>query len=61
MTAGAVLMAEFYVAPKQTTLTWGEFGQITLPQALGVNHWIVIAVFVVLFLLFFRWAKKKGL
>ncbi len=54
-------MAEFYSAPKQTGSAWGDFGQITLPEVLGVNHWIVIAVFVALVLLFFRWVEKKGL
>lgn len=61
MTAAAVLMAEFYSAPKQAASRWGDFGRITLPEVLGVNHWIVIAVFVVLVLLFFRWVEKKGL
>jgi hypothetical protein len=61
MIAAAILLAEFYSAPKQTASTWGDFGQITLPQVLGVNHWIVISIFVILFLLFFRWAQKKGL
>lgn len=61
MLAGAALFAESYPALKVTVLTWGDFGKITLPQLLGINHWPVIAVFVVLGLLLFRWFEKKGL
>lgn len=61
MLAGAALFAEAYPALKATVLTWGNFGKITLPQLLGVNHWPVIAVIVVLGLLLFRWFEKKGL
>lgn len=61
MLAGAALFAETYPALKTTVLTWGNFGKITIPQALGVNHWIVIALFVVGGVLLFRWFEKKGL
>ncbi len=61
MTAAAVVMAEFYSAMTPAAPGWGNFGQITLPQVLGVNHWIVIVCFVFLYLLFFRWVEKKGL
>jgi hypothetical protein len=61
MTAAAVVMAELYSSMKPSAPGWGNFGQITLPQVLGVNHWVVIACFVVLYLLFFRWVEKKGL
>ena len=46
---------------KNTVLTWGDYGKITIPQVLGVNHWIVIAVFVAGTLALFRWFEKKGL
>ncbi|MBI5557323.1 MAG: hypothetical protein HY885_06760 [Deltaproteobacteria bacterium] len=30
---------------KKTVLTWGvDFGKITLPQLLEINHWIVIVL-----------------
>ncbi len=61
MTAAAVVMAEFYSSMKPSSPGWGNLGQITLPQLLGVNHWVVIVCFVVLYLLFFRWVEKKGL
>ena len=45
----------------QYTVKEKDYGKITIPEVLGVNHWIVIAVFLVLFLALFRWAEKKGL
>ena len=61
MLAGAALFAEFFPLMKRSVLTWGNFGKITLPQILGVNHWIVIAAMVVLGLVMFRFFEKKGL
>lgn len=61
MLTGAGLYAEAFPLLKRTLLTWGDFGKITLPEVLGINHWIVISVFVVLTLIFFRWAEKKSL
>ncbi|MBA4416423.1 MAG: YeeE/YedE family protein [Syntrophus sp. (in: bacteria)] len=61
MLVGAGIFAEFYPTLKNTVLTWGDYGKITIPQILGVNHWIVIVVFVVLGILMFRWFEKKGL
>jgi len=61
MLAGAALFAETYPTLKTTVLTWGDFGKITIPQILGINHWLVIVVMVVLGALLFRWFEKKGL
>jgi len=61
MLAGAAVFAEAYPALKKTVLTWGNFGKITLPQVLGLNHWFVIPVFVIGALALFRWFEKKGL
>lgn len=60
MLGGAALYAEAYPAMKKTVLTWGDFGRITFPQVLGVNHWFVIPFFVAGGLLLFRWFEKKG-
>jgi len=35
--------------------------KITLPGALGINHWIVIVILVAAFIALFRWFEKKGL
>ena len=61
MIAGAALFAEAYPALQKTIYTWGDLGRITLPQVLGVSHWVIIPVFVAGALLLFRWLEKKGL
>lgn len=61
MLVGAAIYAEAYPAMKATVLTWGDFGKITLPQLLGVNHWFIIVPLVTGALLLFRWLEKKGL
>lgn len=58
---GAAIYAESFPLLKDTLLKVGDFGKITLPQVFGVNHWIVIAVFVAATLFFFSWSEKKGL
>lgn len=61
MLAGASLFAALFPAMKASVLTWGDFGKITLPQLLGINHWFVIVPFVAGTVLLFRWIEKKGL
>ena len=39
----------------------GKVGKVTLPQVMGVSHWVVIAAMVILFLAMFRLFEKKGL
>jgi len=46
MILGAGIYAEAYPLMKETVLTWGGFGKITLPGVLGINHWIVIVILV---------------
>lgn len=61
MLTGAALFAEAYPGLKATVLTWGVLGKITWPLVLGINHWIVIAVFVAASLALFRWFERRGL
>lgn len=61
MLAGAALFAEFFPLIKRTVLTWGNYGKITIPGILGVNHWIVIVIMIILGILMFRFFEKKGL
>ena len=61
MLAGAALYAESFPVMQQTVLTWGDFGKVTIPQLLGINHWPVIVVFVAAGILLLRWFEKKGL
>jgi hypothetical protein len=61
MLIGAALYAEAYSVMKGTVLAWGDYGKITLPQVLGINHWLVIAIFVIVGLMLFSFFEKKGL
>lgn len=61
MLLGAGLYAEMYPLMKETVLTWGDFGKITLPAVLGINHWVVVVILSAAFILLFRWFEKKGL
>jgi uncharacterized membrane protein YedE/YeeE len=61
MIVGAGIYAEAFPYMQKTVLTWGNYGKITIPQLLGVNHWLVIIPFIFLTLLLFYWFEKKGL
>ncbi|MHC1760657.1 MAG: DUF6691 family protein [Negativicutes bacterium] len=61
MLAGAALFAEAFPFLKTTVLKWGDFGKITLPQVLGVNHWMVIIPFAIGTVVLFRWLEKNKL
>ena len=61
MLVGAAIFAEVYSSLKTNILTWGNFGEITLPQLLGLSHWVIVPVFVVGAFLLFWWFEKKGL
>jgi len=61
MLLGAGLFAEAYPFLKATVLTWGNFGKISIPAALGVNHWIVIVILIAAFVGLFYGFEKKGL
>lgn len=61
MLCGAALFAEAYPLMQATVLTWGNFGKVTLPQVLGINHWPVIILCVAGGLALFRFFEKKGL
>ncbi|OGR05308.1 MAG: YeeE/YedE family protein [Deltaproteobacteria bacterium RIFOXYD12_FULL_50_9] len=60
MIGGAALFAETYPMLKSNILTWGRLESITIPEALGVNHWLVIVVIVAGAILLFRWLEKIG-
>ena len=61
MLVGAGIYAETFPYLQRTVLTWGDYGKITIPQVLGINHWLVIVTLILLSLLLFRWFEKKGL
>ena len=61
MLVGAAVFAEAYPALKDSVLKWGVYGKITIPGILGINHWIVIAIIVIMGFVMFWWFEKKGL
>jgi uncharacterized membrane protein YedE/YeeE len=60
MLFGAAIYAEVYPALKTNVLAWANFGKITLPSILGINHWIVIVVLIIVFCSLFYFFEKKG-
>ena len=61
MLVGAAVFAEVYPTLKTTVLAWGKFGKITIPQILGINHWIVIGFFIIACLALFWFFEKNDL
>lgn len=61
MLGGAAVFAEAYPIMKKTVLTWGDYGKITLPQVIGLNHWVIILIYVIGGLALFWWFEKKQL
>ncbi len=61
MIAGAAIHAELYPFLKNTVMTWGNYGKITLPDVLSVSHWAVIPVFIIFGLIVFIICEKKGI
>jgi len=60
LVTGAGLYAEAYPLLSRTVLTWGNLGVVTVPDLLGLNHWVVIAAFVGCAVFFFKWLQQKG-
>lgn len=58
---GGFIYSEIYPFLAKTVLTWGDLGNPTIPQALGINHWFIIIPMIVAVALLFRWIEKLGL
>ncbi len=61
MVFGAAVFTRAYPALTETVYQWGDYGEITVPSVLGINHWPVIIVFVIIAVLVFRWFEKVNL
>lgn len=59
MLLGAAVYAEVYPAMKSSVITWGTYGKTTIPEALGINHWIVVVGFVAIIIGLLKWIEKK--
>jgi uncharacterized membrane protein len=60
-TAGGALGAAIYPYVKTNIISIGNYGKISVPQIIGINHWIVVIVLAVLTLILFRFFEKKKL
>lgn len=56
--AGAAIYPLLYPSLAATILTWGNLGNLTIPQVLQINHWWVISVFIVGGIALFIWIEK---
>lgn len=61
MLIGAGLYAEAYPMIADSLLTWKDFGKISLPESIGLSHWLIIPIFWVGTIALFRWFEKRGL
>jgi uncharacterized membrane protein YedE/YeeE len=60
MLGGAALYAELYPWFSRTMLAWADWGRLGLPQALGINPWLMIAALTAAYLgLFFFFERRK--
>ena len=58
---GAGLFAAIYHKIHQPVLSKGHFGEITLPELLHVNHWIMVAIVAVMIVVLLGLIEKSGL
>lgn len=56
---GGVFYSLFYPTFTSSILTWGVLGNVTIPDALKINHWWIILAFVATGILTFRWFEKS--
>lgn len=61
MLTGAAIFAEIFPYISGSVLKWGSRGSITLSEILGINDWLMIAIFVAFGLGLFVFFEKKGL
>ena len=61
MILGAAVFAELYPFFEATVMAWKDFGRISLPESLGVSHWVVIPIFWAAVIALFVYFEKKKL
>ena len=61
MLVGAGIFSEIYPLIKDNLLKWGDLGKLTLPKVVGVNHWVIIAIIWIVFILFLLKIEQKKL
>lgn len=40
-------------------MSWKDFGKMSLPEGLSLNHWVIIAVLAVIYITLFALFEKK--
>ena len=58
---GAGLFAAMYPKLEGSILHNGDFGQLTLPQLLKVNHWAAVIPSAIVLAALLVWMEKAGL
>jgi hypothetical protein len=58
---GAGLYSEVYPLIQNNLLKMGNYGKVTIPGVLGVNHWVVIVAMVIGCGALLVWLDRKGL
>lgn len=61
LVGGALYGTLIYPIMKAAVIPLGNFGKLTLPQALGVSPWLVIIIFALIILAMFAFFEKKRL
>ena len=61
MLVGAAVFSRSYDWLMATVYTWGNYGKITLPEVMGISHWVVIAALAAVYVLILRLIERKGL
>ena len=59
MLVGAGIFSEVYPLLKDNLLRWGDLGKLTIPKVAGVNHWVIIAIVWIAFVLVLLRVEKK--
>ena len=58
---GAGIFASLYPGLQRVVLSKGDFGELTLPQLLKVNAWVVVIPVSVLLIILLIWLERAGL
>lgn len=61
MLCGGALYAAVYPFMKANIIPIGSYGKISLPETIGINHWIVIVVLAGIAIVLFRFFERKNL
>ncbi|BBO74586.1 hypothetical protein DSCW_20030 [Desulfosarcina widdelii] len=61
MLLGGGIYASAFPFMKAYVLPLGNYGKVSLPQLIGINHWIVILVIAAFLILLFRFFEKRNL